>query len=613
MFKKELVDVLKQTGWFAAALLIIPIPLMLLRWISGSYLVVFNSTLQPGLIFWSLFLGASLFGRERGQRAMEYALSFPHSRLGLLVRLAGPRLFVLSALFLLAWTASRMIGTGAGVLPYPALAVSFCLPLFLISLSLSVLVENFIALCLLVLAAWYAAGYVSFRLLWGSGGRFVHLRIPGAFAYPRPDSITFRSDFSFPLFLLQLVLPIIPFILALFLSFSRFDMRRSAGFIKRYIKAFAAGLILCALAAWLGAAAADSLANKYFHLTHDLKLVEWRYPSTTVRIHDGGSIRKIYARMDLTFPLWSDETFLYCQDIGGNLLRIDLSTGDKDILYPYSRKQRSVWNNWTHGKAIACLETGAHPNEIQLVLLEERTQQVSRLTFLHDAFNHGEPRLIGTDQRNGRRFWICVISGKSVKSTLRLWDNGQVEEILVKGRLETVNVPRFINGLLFFVGRESMFVLQDNGRSFEMKKEFPAGETFYVWDETLDRMSLDSSPVSYIFSKRKGPGRATLLARMNMSSLEIENIGEWTRDDQSWGYIFNRGGRAYYVGGSRSRKTLNIYDLNEGPIRLIRSFLDTDIQRRDSRLDIFETGIILVKGKHVGVYAFPDLREINFK
>ncbi len=175
---------------------------------------------------------------------MEYALTLPHSRMGLLVRLAAPRLLVLALLFLAAWTATGMANIKATVLPYPALALVFGLPLFLVALSLSVLIDNFIALCLASLVGWYAFSSRSCGL---SRLRvpLQRRRLPNLFAYLRPDAPTYRSDLAWPLLLLLLILPVVPFLAALLLSFGRFDMRRSARFKRRYGLVFAASLAFC--------------------------------------------------------------------------------------------------------------------------------------------------------------------------------------------------------------------------------------------------------------------------------------------------------------------------------------------------------------------------------
>ncbi len=619
MFKKEFVDILKQTGWFLAAVVVLPVPLILLKLIPGPYLGVLMPVLQPGLVFWSLFLGASLFGRERGQRAMEYALSFPQSRLGILARLAGPRLLVLAVLWLAASLAFGIAASGAlssfhpalvllaGMMPILTLAAAFGIPLFLISLSLSVVIENFIAVYLLSIFGWYAAVNIIHRLLLGVGENYVQFLFPGMFILPSLARISFRPDFSLLFFLILIVLPSVPFVVALLVSFSRFDVRRSARFIKRYIQAFAVGLIVCALAAVLGSVFSTSSAYKYYHLTQNLKLVEWSYPSKVIGIRGEGLALK--ARLDSRrfWPNWDNGSSLFVQEYEGNLDRIDLSTGKVDQIYRFGPRKIYFGNKWTYGTNIAFFENGSRPNEIQLVTLDELTKKTDRLIFVHEAFRLAAPMLIGTDLREGRRFWICFITEKSKKITLRLWENGRVEEILIKSRLETVNSPHDVNGLLFFTGFEPTFVLQDNGKSFELRKEFPADESFHAWDGLFNRISLDSPAVPYIYGKR-----GAKLARMNMTTLEIEDTGKWSENEESWGYVFRKMGRPYFVGGSRRTNSLEFYDLNEGRMRLIRSFPDINTQRQDTRFSIFESGIVIVKGKNVGVYAFPDLREIRY-
>ncbi|MCX6561287.1 MAG: hypothetical protein NTZ26_12335 [Candidatus Aminicenantes bacterium] len=608
MFRKELADVLKQTGWFLAAAAVLPIPLILLKWAPGPYRAVFIPVFEVGLVFWSLFLGASLFGRERGQRAEEYALSLPHGRMALLVRLAGPRLLVLLVLVLAAMATIR-IGIPASALLLPALAVGIGLPLFLVSLSLSVLIENFIVLCLASIVGWYAASEIIFRLLWGSGTGMVDLYVPGLFAFPRPDAIAYRGSFSFPLILLQIILPVVPFVAALLFSFGRFDIRRSARFKRRFGFAFAAGLALCVLTAVGGRALTNSFAQKHFYLTKSLKLVEYDYVSRSAKIRSEEAPVKIRVGLPGLAFGWDDGSSLFVEDYNGDFNRIDLATGKAESLYHFDLKQTSYWGQWMYAQTIAFFENGSRPGEVQLLTLDAGTKKVNRRVFAHAALGRGNPMLIGTGVHNGVRFWICTIPAKALRSTLRLWEDGRVEEILVKGRLETPNIPSLVNGLLFFTGREPTLILRDNGKGFELLKEFSSAKDFSAMDGLFNRRELDAAPISFIYAKR---GRQ--LVRLSLETLEVEDIGTWTEnEDDAWGFIIREGGRAYFVGGSRSKKNLDFYDLNEGRMRLVRSFSDINTQRRDTRFDYFESGVVITQGRHIGVYAFPDLREIKYK
>jgi len=317
MFKKELADVLKQTGWFLVAIGLLPGPLILLHWVSGSYLGVLVSVFQEGLSVWSLFLGASLFGRERRQRAMEYPLSFPYSRYSLLARLVGPRLIVLIALIITAWLINLRWGVGAFALHPLAMAIVYYLPLFLISLSLSTLIENFIALSLISLIGWCGSGWAIFRLLWGQRVT-VDILLSPVFAVMKPGPGFFNTYRPITIFFLQIILPLIPFIFALLISFSRFDIRRSAAFVKRYFMAFVSSSILCALIALIGQATINP-TGRVFHLTKDLKLVEWMENLKIIRIHENGSTRKTLLDSPILRRPCDDNAFLYFQDNNGNL------------------------------------------------------------------------------------------------------------------------------------------------------------------------------------------------------------------------------------------------------------------------------------------------------
>jgi hypothetical protein len=618
MFKKELTDILKQTGWFLLAVAVLPVPLILLKWVTGPYSAALVSSLQIGLVFWSLFLGASLFGRERGQRALEYALSLPLSRMRLLLQLAGPRLLVFAGLWLAAWAGLAAAGFSEAGELIPGLALMVGLSLFLVSLSLSVVIDNFIVLCVASLVGWDAALALISRLLWGFGQRSLDPPLPGMLAFSRPGWDPFPIERSLPLVLLYLVLPVAPFVAGLLLSIGRFDVRRSARFVRRYLLVLASGLGACALIALGANAVARSHAFKDYYLTRDLKLIEWSFTSDSIRGRVLGKGTALTIKMDGDpWGSWDDGGFLYSRDYSGNIVRFDLATCREERIY---RSERAPvrHSEATYGGTVAFFEFGSRPGEIQLVALDLATKTSERRTFVHEAFRprdrggrpsavgDREPTLIGTGVQNGLRFWICATANKDMKSTLRLWEDGRVEEIRLHGRLETPNAPCYVNGLILFMGREPIAILEDGGSSFVLKKEFPAAETFRAAAYPLSRKSIDTTEGPFFYGKRAGH-----LARMNMGTLEIEDIGKWAEDGDAWGYVFMGGERPYFVGGSRRGKAIEVFDLSAGTMRLVRTFQPVDVGRRYTYFRPFESGVLLVQGNRVHVYAFPDLREIR--
>jgi hypothetical protein len=100
---------------------------------------------------------------------------------------------------------------------------------------------------------------------------------------------------------------------------------------------------------------------------------------------------------------------------------------------------------------------------------------------------------------------------------------------------------------------------------------------------------------------------------MSLETLEIEDVDDWKEGDDGWGYVRRQGDRAYFVGGSRSRKNLDVYALSGAGMSLIRSFPPIDTERRDTRFTVYGSGIVITEGRRVRVYAFPDLREIDYQ
>ena len=162
MFKKELVNVIKQTLIFLAILAALPAAILVSRIVPKQpYQALFTPAVQAGLLFWSFFLGASLFGRERGQRALEYTASLPYSRLGLLARLAAPRILVAAFIGSLTLLIPAGWWQSYGVLP-PALFGLSSLLLFTIALSFAPLFENFLVLAFSTLLAFFLVGLIPF-------------------------------------------------------------------------------------------------------------------------------------------------------------------------------------------------------------------------------------------------------------------------------------------------------------------------------------------------------------------------------------------------------------------------------------------------------------------
>ena len=608
MFKKELVDVLKQTAFFLAFLAAVPAAFLALRIVPKQpYQALFTPTVQAGLLFWSFFLGASLFGRERGQRALEYMTSLPYSRLGLLGRLAAPRILVLTSV----WALTLLIPAGwvqsYGFLP-PALFGSDYFLIFIIALSIAPLFENFLVLAFSTFLAFFLVGLIPFATVFVAyGSRGFHLE-PSFL--PAWREILSLSHEAFPIGVLPF-LPLLafPFIAALIAAFPKFDIRPSPAFRRRFALVLAPALILSSVVAFAAVGRSISASDTRDHyLTQDLRLIEYGFLSNRVTIRDGRSIRHVKLGSAGVWDLHEEGGSLYFQDLQSALIRLDIVSGAVETLYVPGRSTGSWSGFWVYGSSFVFFESGARPDEVQLVRLDPPDKKATRVTYTHEAFRKSMKTLIGTNVYGGRRFWICMTWFRQRGRLLRLWDDGRAEEIGLSDKATWGRVS-YYDGLLFDSGKEGLTVLKDKGTSFEVLKKFSSGEMFlpfyFFFGRRLDRPNL-----GFLIAKR---GRN--IARLDLATLDIENIGAWTDGGASrWGYVVRLDdGRFYLQTGTREPATTEIYDLNEGRMRLIWSFPPASTKAPVMEVMIFRSGILTRVGSEFRVYAFPDMREIKFK
>ena len=608
MFKKELVNVLKQTVLFLAFLAAVPAAFLALGIVSKQpYQAEFTPTVQAGLLFWSFFLGASLFGRERGQRALEYMTSLPYSRLGLLGRLAASRILVLTAV----WALTLLIPAGwvqsHGFL-LPALFGSAYFLIFIIALSFAPLFENFLVLAFSTFLAFFLLGLIPFAAVflayWNLG-----LPVEPSFLPAWREILTLSHE-AFPIGVLPF-LPLLafPFIAALIAAFPKFDIRPSPAFRRRFALVLAPALILSGVAAIAAVGHSVSASDRDAHyLTQDLHLIDYGFLSNRVTIRDGQGVRHVKLGSAGLWNLHEEGGFLYFFDLQCALKRLDITSGAVETLYIPGRSTASWGESWVYGSSFVFFESGARPDEVQLVRLNPPAKNATRVTYTHEAFRKGMKTLIGTNVYGGRRFWICMTWFRNRDHLLRLWDDGRAEEIGLSDKATRGRVS-YDNGLLFNSGKEGLTVLKDKGASFEVLKRYPPGEMFLPFYFFFGRR-LDRPNPGFLIAKR---GRN--IAKLDLATLDIENIGAWTDGGTSrWGYVDRLDdGRFYLLTGTRDPMTTEIYDLNEGRMRLIWSPPPAPPKAPATEVRIFCSGILTNVGSEFRAYAFPNMREIKFK
>lgn len=114
MLRKEIKEVLGQSLFFVGLSLLLPLLLKLILWSEKiSFLELYLIPLQIGLLYLAMFLGNSLFLSDRRQKAVDYLLSLPYSKLRLLGIKTLPRIGALLCFYILFILAYRLVGRGS--------------------------------------------------------------------------------------------------------------------------------------------------------------------------------------------------------------------------------------------------------------------------------------------------------------------------------------------------------------------------------------------------------------------------------------------------------------------------------------------------------------------
>jgi hypothetical protein len=611
MLKREFSDILKQTALFGLAALLLPAIMIVLRFFPGQpYIFLFFPVFQAALLFWALFLGASLLGPERGQGGLEYALSLPATRLQLLAWKVIPRLAVLGGLYAVMAVLFRLHGDNYAALSLEAFSLLY-ISLFWISLSLAPSFDNFLVACLVSLFVWAVAFEALLAAAWlGVAVQDIPQRWLPTLARPLEFLSASRELLSPAAVWGAAILILGPFAVALTSAFKKFDVRPARAYNRRFLKIFApaavAGLACAGVVAHLGIRQYEP--DRY--LTRNLKLLECN--PFSARLRDADRIQTIGSFPSLGWPLLESEHFIYFYGDDESLFRLDTATARVEPFYKSPQKSPGWWRLCEYDSTIALIETGAAGDEIRLVLIDQTTRASSPIAFRHSLLSGDSkkrrflPFLFGTGVREGKRFWLAHLV-EADKHLLRLWDDGRVDDIAPKDA-GPVRRVRYVNNLLFLSGKNGTAIYQDRGASFELVKRISSGfEPALMFPPPR---KLDTAPARFLYAKR-----GDRIVQLDLETLAVEDLGPWVKTPgDSWGFVVVSDSNAgYFIGGERSARSLAVDALSEGRRTRLRTFEGFDTSRRDTRFEVFEAGIVVTIGKSVRAYAFPDLREIRLK
>jgi len=613
MLKKECRDILIQSLFFAIAMVALPAVIFLARLIPHQpYAAIFIPSFQSGMLFWALFMGVSLFSSERGQKGMEYLLSLPYSRLQLLGIKVLPR-FLSILFFYLVFLVIYYQG-GRDFVALALFSFTFLyFVLFFISLCLSPLSDNFLVLSLVSLFALVIFNEVFFLIAW------LLMRMAGITYFSWSEiSSTFlslqweaESELSFPVLILAALFLLFPLGLAMLFSFKRFDARPSRIYGRRYFKflapSLALGILCAALTIWIGI----DRGPKEYYLTEDQKLIESTYVYTKIYDHD--SVSKLLPCF-YPYPDWDTPPYLYLFNWGEGLVKLDTATSTMEMIYRDPKfKRRTYWEFWSrfkYEKTIALFEPGRARGEIQLVLIDTDTKNVTRIPFKHDFFeDEGAPEILDCAIQKGKRFWLVSFRW-SVKHPLRLWQDGHVENVEYRDKILDKTFAHYMNGTLFLSNSEGLTVLKEQDNSFVTVKKFLKEDKPSIWMWNRLPGNLENARIKEFYGRRKDR-----LVRLDLETLDIEDLGEWKKmEDGYWVAVrFIPPSEFYYTEGNEREQTIKIFKLQGNQKTLLKTFENIDLEQRKNRFEIFKGGIVIQRGKRVQVYSLPDFQEIKFK
>lgn len=214
MLKKEFLDASKRLPECLLILIAIPVSFVwdkvVIRF-GWEFSEIFIGTFVTIVVIFSVYSGATIFQSEKKDRAFEYLLSLPISRLRIIINKILPRILILLFLIIVlaSFSSFKLLLTNG---------ITF-LFLFLISVFISITVNSVIIGLLGVLLLYYVFFFTSHIMNFLSWK--LHINITGLFGFMLGQ-------------LIPAALLLIPFGIAFWLTFKNFDMKPLKLQIKPY-------------------------------------------------------------------------------------------------------------------------------------------------------------------------------------------------------------------------------------------------------------------------------------------------------------------------------------------------------------------------------------------
>ncbi len=619
MLREEFKYVFKQMGIFLLTLFIVPLALV---WFLGKDMVSFEEifTLMAmfGLWFLALMLGNTMFSREQSQRAGDYMMAMPIPRSRILLYKLAPRVLLILCLYPLYWPLHSV--TNLGQFPISFFSYS-CIyfTLFLLSFSFSVSSANLVhrsvmtagaAISVVALFVFILFLATAFRgnAQWLPVGELITL-----FPVVKHESPTIVVTVAGVLALLLL-----PFLAGFFYAFKKVGIRPITHFYKAYGKVFLPTLgIICFISFFWVNTVFSGPNHHWYHLTSKHQLLE--YDGFVTRIYQGdeaGEAKGQYAAFYYSRPA-EINGYLYTSSRSKDYIRysrLNLETLETEEIFQQHGDGDLIRGRFRVFQDKLVIMEGVAWNELKTMLLVNiEGGQVTRIPLKSPILLHYYgPRVFGTGTVDGKRFWLIHSERARSHPMLLVWEDGKVEKI---GR--TTQWPHYLGRtLVYYKDSKTLGFRRWNGTRMEVVKELPMGQ--HVRLKNFRNYSLDNSHLTETYgylAKKYLPQR---FFKLNLETLETEMMTEVNekvagapdlrhtviRASENEYYYLNYAGKLFRA------DIRDVYRLDErNRVELIKTFAPAKKLENGS---FFHSGIVIRDSGNVKVYAFPDLREINY-
>ncbi len=620
MLKKEAKEVSRQSVYFiisiVAGTFLVLVGFAFTRSFP-SYAELFWPVYQLGLLLFSLFLGISLFAADMRDDGMEYLLTLPYSRLQLLMYKVVPRAAALILCYVLYLLLTAVLGRGLDMQMFTVpMFFYLCVSLFIIGVSFSVfrgsfiisaIATGFIFVVYLVVVRYL---YPFVRLLkvespiglreimyWGSW-------------WETPLSVYF-AGFSL----------LVGFAAAFVYAFKRFELGPPGNFTRRYLKVFIP-IVIIALAVSLSWAYREAPAlRKHYQLTANNQLIETGYMTT--RIYHKRGVSKIDSRFLYWGTFVEKGGYLYTRNFsssGSEILKIDPENNTDEIFYRPRGDNRLWFFIYSYKDTITAIEGDIKEGKRMLVLIDTGTKSVKRIKVAENIkkWNTYYPRLFGTGESEGKRFWLLYSGTYGGRSIQAAWEDGTLESLG-----DSAVRPVYVNGMLITHNNKQLVFkrITTTGTGLIDTKTIPDGKHLHFRmrrTNDLDRMpTLELYGVITDDTYDIYQDKIKKVLRVDLKTLEITEIKslEGQRGmvihchPETWYFV-----KKEYDPADKEPILKALYRLNQGNLELVREFEPMSIGYGNNKnyFEVYDTGYVLKKDGKISVYSLPGLQPITF-